>query len=136
MTRKPPEDLRKTMERLDDLLSRTEDPERLRMGMGIRLALGMAQELREGAPLGSRTSDLVAGWTEEHGQDAVDRAVQIAREFLLKPEELRKALGQRLGKEGAAPSDAEPEGGPEAGSAEATDADPGAEADPESQGEA
>jgi hypothetical protein len=115
MTRKPAEDLRKTMERLDDLLSRTGDPERLRMGMGIRLALGMAHELREGAPLGSQTSDLVAAWTEEHGQDAVDRAVQIAREFLLKPEELRKALGQRLGKEGVAPSDAESDPEPEAG---------------------
>lgn len=117
MSRKPPEDLRKTMERLDDLLSRTEDPERLRMGMGIRLALGMAQELREGAPLGSQTADMVAAWVAEHGQDAVDRAVQIAREFLLKPEELRKALGQRLGKEGAAVSAGETVAGsdPESG---------------------
>jgi hypothetical protein len=124
MTRTPPEDPRKIMERLDALLARTEDPERLRMGMGIRLALGMAQELREGAALGSRTADLAAAWVSEHGQDAVDRAVQIAREFLLKPEELRKALGQRLGKEGTAVS-AEDDAGSEAGQS----AESGAEAE-------
>lgn len=125
MTRKPPEDLRESMERLDDLLARTEDPERRRMGMGIRLALGMAQELREGAPLGSRTSDLVAAWAADHGQDAVDRAVEIAREFLLKPEELRKALGQRLGKVGA---EASVENA-------ATDAEPGTDAGTEAEPE-
>ena len=102
MNRRPGggEDLGTALERLDLLLAETKDPERLRMGMGIRLALGMAQELRQGAALGSQTSDLVAAWTEEHGQEAVDRAVQIAREFLLKPDELRKAMAQRLGLDG------------------------------------
>lgn len=102
MNRKPPisEDLRKTIERLDALLASTQDIERLRMGMGIRLALGMAQELRSGAPLGSQTGDMVAAWTEEHGQDSVDMAVRIAREFLTKPDDLRKALGKRLGVDG------------------------------------
>lgn len=94
------EDLAKTLERLDLLLQETKDPERLRMGMGIRLALGMAQELRQGAALGSQTGDMVAAWTDEHGREAVDRAVQIAREFLTKPDELRKAMGQRLGLDG------------------------------------
>lgn len=131
MTRKPPEDLRRTMERLDDLLAQTEDLERLRMGMGIRLALGMAQELREGAQLGSQTAELVAFWVTEHGQDAVDRAVQIAREFLLKPEELRKALGRRLGREGA-PSTAE-EAGSQAGAED--EAAGGAEGEAEAEGE-
>lgn len=94
------EDLRKTIERLDALLASTQDIERLRMGMGIRLAVGMAQELKSGTPLGSQTGDMVAAWTEEHGQDSVDMAVRIAREFLTKPDELRKALGQRLGVDG------------------------------------
>lgn len=97
--RGPREDLAKTMERLDAMLGDTKDPERLRMGMGIRLALGMAQEIREGVALGSRTGDLVAAWTDEFGEDAVNRAVQIAREFLTRPDELRKALGERLGGE-------------------------------------
>ncbi len=98
MMEKPtgPEDPEKIIERLDALLAATQDLERLRMGMGIRLALGMAQELRMGVPLGTRTGDMVAAWTEEHGQDSVDMAVRIAREFLVKPEELRKALGKRL----------------------------------------
>ena len=59
------EDLGTALERLDLLLAETKNPERLRMGMGIRLALGMAQELRQGAALGSQTADLVAAWTEE-----------------------------------------------------------------------
>lgn len=108
------EDLRKTIERLDALLASTQDIERLRMGMGIRLALGMAEELKSGAPLGSRTGDMVAAWTEEHGQDTVDMAVRIAREFLTKPEELRKALGQRLGVDGEGePGSLEPAGSSE-----------------------
>jgi hypothetical protein len=88
------------MRRMDVLIAQTDDLERLRTGMGIRLALGMAQELKDGVPLGSRTGDLVAAWTGEHGADFVDLAVRVAREFLMKPDELRKALGQRLGLEG------------------------------------
>lgn len=110
------EDLGKTLERLDALLAETKDPERLRMGMGIRLALGMAQELRQGEALGSRTSDLVAGWTDAHGREAVDRAVQIAREFLTKPDALRKAMGQRLGLDGE-------DGGSDGAAAASADAD-------------
>lgn len=92
--------LAEAMRRMDDLIERTDDLERLRTGMGIRLALGMAQELKDGVPLGSRTGDLVAAWSGDHGAEFVDLAVRVAREFLIKPEELRKALGQRLGLEG------------------------------------
>lgn len=101
-----PKDLGEAMRRMDALIGQagqSGDPERLRTGMGIRLALGMAQELKDGVPLGSRTGDLVAAWTDEHGADFVDLAVRIAREFLFKPDELRQALGQRLGMEGQAP---------------------------------
>jgi hypothetical protein len=100
-----PKDLGQAVERLDALLGATQDLERLRMGMGIRLALGMAQELRDGVALGSRTGDMVAAWAEEHGSESVDMAVRIAREFLTKPDELRKALGQRLGLDGQATSE-------------------------------
>jgi hypothetical protein len=104
------EDLAKTLERLDALLNETKDPERLRMGMGVRLALGMAQELRQGQALGSTTGDMVAAWTDEFGEDAVNRAVQIARQFLIRPDELKKTLGERLGlgrDPGAGPVDLE-----------------------------
>jgi hypothetical protein len=92
-----PLDLTESMERLDALLAATSDLEKLRAGMGIRLALGLAQELKSGLPLGTETGELVALWVVEYGQDSVDVAVAVAREFLTKPEDLRKALEQRLG---------------------------------------
>lgn len=92
-----PSDPRSQMQRLDDLIAAERDETRIRAGMGMRLALGMAQELKEGKALGTDTSALVAAWAEDYGQETVDAAVKVAREFLLKPEELRKSLGQRLG---------------------------------------
>lgn len=129
MTKPVREDLAKTLERLDVLLDETKDPERLRMGMGVRLALGMAQEIREGAVLGSRTAEVVATWTEVYGEEAVNRAVQVAREFLTRPDELREALAERLGLGGGTgpgPIDLEA-GGREEAEAEREDAEGGRE---------
>jgi hypothetical protein len=39
---------------------------------------------------------LVAGWVERFGQDSVDAAVAIAREFLIRPDELAKEFAMRL----------------------------------------
>lgn len=97
-----PQSAKAQMERLDALIAAETDEERMRAGMGMRLALGMAQELKEGKALGTDTSALVADWMGEHGREAVDAAVKVAREFLTKPEELRKSLGQRLGLDGQA----------------------------------
>lgn len=97
-----PQGAKAQMERLDALIAAESDEERMRAGMGMRLALGMAQELKEGKPLGADTSALVAAWMGEYGQETVDAAVKVAREFLTKPEELRKSLGQRLGLDGQA----------------------------------
>lgn len=88
--------LDETLGRLDDLISRTENLERLRSGLGMRLALSMARELRDGKPLGTDTAPLVAGWVATHGQDTVDIAVGIAREFLTRPDTLVKDFAQRL----------------------------------------
>ncbi len=88
--------LDETLKRLDDLIGRTENIERLRSGLGMRLALTMAAELRDGKPLGTDTSALVAGWVERHGQDSVDVAVGIAREFLTQPDRLMKEFASRL----------------------------------------
>ncbi len=93
----PPENIPESLERLDALLAATQDEEKIRAGMGIRLALGMAMELKRGLPLGSDTADLVEGWLLTYGKDSVDAAVVIARQFLVKPEEMRKTLGRRLG---------------------------------------
>lgn len=90
------------MERLDALLAAEKDEERIRAGLGMRLALGMAQELKQGKPFGTDTSALVAAWMHDYGQETVEAAVKVAREFLTKPEELRKSLGLRLGLDGKA----------------------------------
>ncbi len=92
-----PKELWPTLKRLDDLLAETDDVSRQRAGMGIRLALGMAQELRDGLPLGTDTAALVAAWVEKYGKESVDAAVAIARDFLVKPDEMRRALAVRLG---------------------------------------
>jgi hypothetical protein len=91
--------LKQSIERLDALLAAETSEEKIRAGMGIRLALGMAQELKAGKPLGSETAGLVSNWTAHFGEDAVNEAVKIAREFLTKPETMRTALGQKLGLE-------------------------------------
>lgn len=93
----PPINLQQSIERLDALLLESVDDEKIRAGMGIRMALGMAQELKYGLPLGTETGELVQGWVLTYGQENVDAAVAIARQFLIKPADMRKALGQRLG---------------------------------------
>jgi hypothetical protein len=93
----PPIKLQQSIERLDALLLESVDDEKIRAGMGIRMALGMAQELKYGLPLGTETGELVQGWVLTYGQENVDAAVAIARQFLIKPGDMRKALGQRLG---------------------------------------
>jgi hypothetical protein len=90
------EHLPETLKRLDDLISRTENIERLRSGLGMRLALSFAQELREHKDLGTDTAALVADWTERFGEDSVNAAVAIAREFLIRPDELTKEFAARL----------------------------------------
>jgi hypothetical protein len=92
-----PGNLEESISRMDALIDSTEDEEKLRAGLGVRLALGFANEMSRGLPLGSQTSELVASWTRQYGQDTVDAAVGIARQFMTKPDELRKELGRRLG---------------------------------------
>jgi hypothetical protein len=88
--------LPETLKRLDDLIGRTENVDRLRSGLGMRLALTMAHELREHRNLGELSTPLVAGWVEQHGQESVDMAVAIAREFLTQPDRLVKEFAARL----------------------------------------
>lgn len=89
--------LDEALKRLEGLLEDTKDMERFCMGLGIRLALGMARELRDAKPLGSETGAWVQGWQDEFGVETVDKAVSIAREFLLRPDKLRQAFAEKLG---------------------------------------
>lgn len=95
-----PQDPKTQMQRLDGLLAAETEEEKVRAGMGIRLALGMAQELKEGKAFGTDTGELVAEWMHDYGKDTVEAAINVAREFLTKPDEMRKALGARLGLDG------------------------------------
>ncbi len=88
--------LPETLKRLDELIERTEHVDRLRSGLGMRLALTIANELREHRNLGEVSAALVADWTERFGQETVDMAVAVAREFLLRPDELAKEFAERL----------------------------------------
>ncbi len=91
-----PPALEESIASLDALLAEADEPEKIQAGMGIRLALGMAQELKAGKPLGTDTAELVAGWVHTYGEEVVETAVKVAREFLIKPDEMRKVLGERL----------------------------------------
>ena len=92
-----PEHLPDTLVRLDTMIDRTEDLEKIRAGLGMRLALSMAHELSTGKELGSETGDLVAEWMERYGSDTVEHAVGIARSFILRPKELAEQFATRLG---------------------------------------
>ena len=95
-----PQDPKTQMERLDAMLAAETEEEKIRAGMGIRLALGMAKELKDMKPFGTDTGELVAEWMHDYGKDTVEAAIKVAREFLTKPDEMRKALGARLGLDG------------------------------------
>lgn len=97
-----PQNLDAMLGRIDGLLGDTEDFERFRLGLGIKLALGMARELKNGQPLGSETGAWVHGWQKEFGAESTEKAIAIAREFLLNPDKLRKSFAERLGMQGGA----------------------------------
>lgn len=90
-------DLSGMLERLDELLEDTKDFERFRLGLGIKLALGMAREIQQGKAVGSETTAWVQTWQKDYGDESAEKAVSIAREFLLNPDKLRKAFSDRLG---------------------------------------
>lgn len=79
--------------RLDALIAERDDAHR---GLGLRLALGLAREIRDGVPPGSQTSDLVARWVEDYGPRVVDEAVVQAGALLKDPARLAAEIGRRL----------------------------------------
>lgn len=96
-------DLSEVEKRIEHLASADEAPTAL--SLGVRLAVAMAAEMRDGVPVGSRTGAMVAEWSRQWPRTAED-AVAVARELLLNPGKLKEALGERLfgknpGEEGA-----------------------------------
>ena len=60
--------------------------------LGLLLALKMGQEIRDRKPLGSTTSDLVAGWTSKYPESVVEEAISHARQFLTNPGTLAEKM--------------------------------------------
>ncbi|MEK7394345.1 MAG: hypothetical protein AAB214_17440 [Fibrobacterota bacterium] len=89
----PTDDLKARIERLDQLIASREDGFR---GLGVRLALGLAQELKEGVALGSTTGDMVAGWVTKFGADTVEEAVSHAGVLLKDPARMTDEFRKRL----------------------------------------
>lgn len=96
------EDLDARIERLDRLIEEREDGMR---GLGVRLALGLARELREGLAPGSSTADLVAGWMQRFGSEVVDEAISQARVLLKDPSRMADEFRKRLEPPGFSGSD-------------------------------
>ncbi|MBK9578737.1 MAG: hypothetical protein IPO40_16820 [Fibrobacteres bacterium] len=86
-------ELRDRIQRLDGLISQRDDGTR---GLGLRLALGLALELRQGLAPGTETATLVAGWLETYGQDTVDDAVAQARALVKDPAGMARELSRRM----------------------------------------
>lgn len=87
------QELQERIERLDQLIGQRDDGVR---GLGVRLALGIALELREGKAPGTDTVHLVAGWSSRFGEEAVDDAVAQARALLSDPARMAKELQARM----------------------------------------
>jgi len=86
-------DLDARIARLDILIAERPDPER---GLGLRLALGLARELRTGTGLGSETAALLEGWKARFGDEVLEEAIAQARVLIRDPARLATEIGKRL----------------------------------------
>lgn len=87
------QELQERIERLDRLILERDDGVR---GLGVRLALGIALEMREGKSPGTDTMHVVAGWSGRFGEEAVEDAVAQARALLSDPARMAKELQARM----------------------------------------
>ena len=85
--------LEERIERLDRLIETREDGAR---GLGVRLALGLAQEIREALTPGTLTGEMVAHWVVKFGTQTVDEAVSQARVLLMDPARMASEFRKRL----------------------------------------
>jgi hypothetical protein len=96
-------ELQERIDRLDRLIRERDDGIR---GLGIRLALGLALEVRKGEVPGSETGAIVADWTARFGPDAVDDAVVQARVLLADPARMAAEFQRRMEERPSEPPDA------------------------------
>jgi len=96
-------DLQERIDRLDRLIRERDDGIR---GLGVRLALGLALEVRKGDAPGSGTGAMVAEWLERYGPEAVDDAVVQARVLLADPARMAAEFQRRMNERPPEPPDA------------------------------
>ncbi|HXP91051.1 MAG TPA: hypothetical protein VN931_09000 [Fibrobacteria bacterium] len=96
-------ELQERIDRLDRLIRERDDGIR---GLGIRLALGLALEIRKGVVPGSETGAIVSGWAERFGPAAVDEAVVQARVLLADPARMATEFQRRMDERSPEPPDA------------------------------
>ena len=93
--------------RLDELIESRADGHR---GLGLRLALGMALELRRGLRPGAETGELVALWQERYPEEWVEEAIAFAGVLLRDPARMGREIEVRLREKGMLPEGLEDEG--------------------------
>jgi hypothetical protein len=96
-------ELKERIDRLDQLIQERDDGVR---GLGIRLALGLALEVRKGVAPGSETGAIVADWAARFGPEAVDDAVVQARVLLADPARMAAEFQRRMEERPSGPRDA------------------------------
>ena len=96
-------ELQERIDRLDRLIRDRDDGIR---GLGIRLALGLALEIRKGVVPGSETGAIVTEWIARFGPEAVDEAVVQARVLLADPARMATEFQRRMDERPSEPQDA------------------------------
>ena len=76
--------------RIEKMIEAEESPKPFELG--ILLALKLGQEIRDKKPLGSTTSDIVAGWSSKYPESVVEEAIAHARQFLTNPSSLAEKM--------------------------------------------
>ncbi len=90
--------LEESIKRIDSLLQSNppKDEEKLGFSLGLRLALEMALEIKNQIPLGQKSGLIISEWVKLYGETMAQNSVEVAREFLTKPDKMREGLEKRL----------------------------------------
>ena len=87
-------ELSEILERIDHLMEEEKEIEVHHVGM--KVALIMANELKEGKALGEDSGKELLNWKGYFSEDEMNEVVACARQYLLTPEKLAESLSKRL----------------------------------------
>ena len=87
-------DLEEILERIDLLI---EDEKEIKPHMvGLKIALVIADELKNGKQLGSESGNVILKYKEFLTENELEEAIAYARQFITKPEDLSTKLAEKL----------------------------------------